>query len=408
MPKKYVGVVFVTCLLLLALLPFGIGIFIEKGYRYNLDSLARSMKLTLKPLEYHRHWLYSDVLLATPFPLADLSYHANQNNDLLIKQRIYHGPLVFYHNSNKSGFEISLAHIDSFLNPNIFLAQTSLRFNKDLVTYLSLDNYTYYQKNKLLYALQGLTGKIEVLGGKRIATVISLKHLTANFDHKREIQNFTTNHQLAKNDAEIWLGKNNYHFDHVAWQQEQAYYSFNNVNVVTYTLPQNKQILLGLEGEIGSARKDGVDYGVQRFSLNLAAKEGKELRAVQDYLITPSPDAVAEFQNELKALLNQGADLKINLLGNTVWGRFDLRANVAYSLQKPNEIASLLAGTQGKLQGRLPLLLANRLLTSYYQVFTNGETVMAQKKAENSILEWQKAKSLDILGSDIKLDLHWQ
>jgi hypothetical protein len=405
MLKKYYAVVFVTCLLLLALLPFSIGIFIEKGYRYNLDSLARSMKLTLKPLEYHRHWLYSDVLLATPFPLADQS--SNQGNDLLIKQRIYHGPLVFYHNSTKSGFEISLAHIDSFINPNIFLAQTTLRFNKDLITYLSLDNYTYYQKNKLLYALQGLTGKIEVFGGKRIASVISLKHLTANFDHKREIQNFTTNHQLAKNDAEIWLGKNNYHFDHVAWQQEQAYYSFNNVNVFTYASPQNKQILLGLEGEIGSARKDGVDYGLQRFSLNLAAKEGKELRVVQDYLITPSPDAVAEFQNELKALLNQGADLKINLLGNTVWGRFDLRANVAYSLRKPNEIASLLAGTQGKLQGKLPLLLANRLLTSYYQVFTNGETVMAQKKAENSILEWQKTKSLDILGSDMKLDLHW-
>jgi uncharacterized protein YdgA (DUF945 family) len=395
--KYYRSLCAIALLTMLALTPYFTGVLIQKEYLQDIELAASSMKLTVLPLSYHRGWLHSDVTLATPLPLTDQPLAMKQGQALYIRQRIYHGPFIFYHNQSKTGFALALAHIDSFIEPHVLFAQTTVAFNKDLTTHLELPHYQLMRQNHLLYSLNDLKGTIYSRGKAFTSVSILLKNFYGNFDNQRQIVNFVMSSELKQNQTGIWMGKRNYHFDLLTWWRGEEKYALKDINLTSNTLPTAQFVTLAFNGAIKSVIVNNQNYGPAQVAISLKARDGQELKAVQQYLMIAAAEKTANFQRQLKALLNKGASFTIQLSLNTAWGQMAINANVAYPQHglAPNMIA-----------GKLPLEVANRLLTNYY-LLRHGEVAKAHKSAEDTLLAWQKNGFVAILGPQVYLSLRW-
>lgn len=395
-------------ILLLLILPYVIGIIFHDRYEKTIDIIARNLKVNLKILNYQRGWFYSDTKLAASYPLADLPLDvSNINNEtaLVIKQRIYHGPLIFYRNKLK----LAISVIESQFDNNVLFANTVVAFDTSVATQLAIDRLQLDSNNKILYFVKGLTGNIYLNAAKnKYFAAIKLQQLIANINMPREILGFTTTQQLTQDTSGLWFGQKSYYFDQLNWRQanqDLQFYGFKTTIALQENSSSNSSKLqytaaLNIMSSLKKALINKTNYGQQQIALSLHNLDKQELHEVLAGLPMSSSIAPLGDANHLRQHLNllfaKGAKLQLTTLDlNTGWGKVKLGGE--YNSNYTN------------VAGKMPKTLANSLLLNYYllnQTVSNKE--LATKAVEESIASFQKSGWLVPQENDYTIHFSWQ
>lgn len=420
MIKKYVKTSVLVFILLLVFMPYLIGVAFKHQYEKDLQVLSKNLKLNLVLIEYQRGWFQSNATLAVNFPLADKPLdirNIRPQNALIIKQIVFHGPVVIYNNpSSHLGIKLALAYIDSYLNPNLHFASTKIAFSTALKTQLALHEYKISNNHEILYALQGLNGSISLNRNQtQLSADLSISKLISNAGTPRIISDFKLTQKLSLDNQGIWIGNKQYQFGQLNWQQGDMQLSFNKFNTLIHSEAHNDRINMHIASDAQAAIINNQNYGPQRISLSFSNLDKKELKQAEDYFpmsnsLSPTGDAI-NLQAHVRMLLTKGAHLNMDELAlNTAWGKVDLKINInCPSKNSDGSFITLLSNAKGSIKGHFPIELANTLINNFYLIQeSQGNSTLANEKAKQSLAMWQQTGWLIPLGNEFFMDLQWQ
>lgn len=392
-----------------------VGYFFEKQYTNNLELLGRNLHNHLKIVQYNRGLFHSNAIIAANFPLTDHDslHHQNLNGPhLLIRQHIYHGPFIFYKNAKSYNVKFALAYIDSYLHHDNFFAQTKVSFNQDIATNLMLKQYTQSENGNLIYSLNGLDGFILFSHHANFyQSKIKLHRLYSNIDKPRTIQNFGNDTQLNKI-GDVWLGKTNYHFDLLSWQQGERHYTFKNFNYAMGSQDVAQKLIINIQATAESILLNTKNYGAQSVVLSFHELNHQAFQTLQRNLLMPNMAMHSQFSENLSqhllALLSNGATLKIdNLALNTAWGPFIVKGNIICPKQTDADFFTFISKTKTDINAKLPIALLNLLVTDYILLNMNYyDLQLAQTRTSDFLNKWQSMGWINQSGNDFLINLH--
>jgi uncharacterized protein YdgA (DUF945 family) len=419
MNKKISVLLGIVILVLFVIFPFSIGYLFEHNYSKVLATLADNLNMDLRVIQYKKGWFHSDIVIAANFPLADNplpNEKINNKNALLIKQRIHYGPIIFSLYPYQ-GVTLALASIDSYLDEKHLLAQTTLAFNTSMKTHLDLAQYSLNNKNLPVYTLEGLKGDIYLNSPKNyFSAVINCQHIFANLNQARHIEGFSTECYLKKSEQGRWTGTRAHHFNELRWQQGDTLYSFNHFDHRVDSKMVNNRYQATVQDLIQATKINQTHYGPQEISFTVSGIDSIALKQLQEIfpLSGKQVSASQEFdqaQHQLLALLNKGAKLEINtLLLNTAWGKVIVNASFECPCnQKTSHFSELVSIADKNLTAKIPVPLANLLLTDFY-ILQSGtvDRALAKSWAEATLTRWQQSGWLLNTGTDFLINLKWQ
>ncbi|MBA2653673.1 MAG: DUF945 family protein [Gammaproteobacteria bacterium] len=392
MNKKISGLIVVLFLLLL-LTPFLIGVIFKQNYNKAFKPIFQNLNLSAQLLEYKRSWFFSDVIIASHFPLADQANNTNNHEEsVVISQRIYHGPIIF----TKGYPRIKLAwiYIDSYVDQKTHFAKTTLTLNRTLSTELALDEYALIHNNKLLYSLKGLKGDIVIDShDMNLTSNIRFNHIFANIDSAREISKFNATIDLTKNQSGLWTGKQVYHFGELKWLQGNTVYNFHAFNYKITNALHHEHYDTKIDLDMAALLVNKLDYGAQKISIELNQLKPSELALLQhnQFSSLQTPSQMLMYQHDFMELLNKGAELKINNIHlNTLKGPINVQGCITCPCNNNAcNLSSLFSKLTGNIKGQVPTDVANSFLTNSYFHFLHGDEFMA---------EWRKKGWLQTSG----------
>jgi uncharacterized protein YdgA (DUF945 family) len=147
-------------LLLIAGVPFGLGIWIKHSYLQLIAFENGLNQLHIELLHYHRGWLSSDVDISVEPVFPGLNRTAQQER-VILHQHIQHGPILYQPNKSQL-FTVNLAAIQNRLE----LANADKSMNSSLASIVESDdslNFLGEYKTKFrLTGFKSISSKLEV------------------------------------------------------------------------------------------------------------------------------------------------------------------------------------------------------------------------------------------------------
>jgi uncharacterized protein YdgA (DUF945 family) len=411
MKKLFISVV--SLILILAVTPLIVGIYLQKHYQPTLAALMESNNMNFKLRSYQRGWFCSEATWITNLPLVDkpLKQVVNNPDDALtIRQKIYQGPLII----NSQGIKVALLEITSHYNQT-FLAKSSLTFLGHLKTKIAIPSLTIPKQSAApIYSITGAYGDLDWnLKNDRLRAGLKLQHLSAKIDRPRTIDNFSVQFNLVKTQGGLWVGKRQYQFGQMTWEQDSKDYLINHLNFdIIGTVTNNDRYNLAIIGKVANLGINGSNYGSQKIVISL---NGLNLLAVEQFhtqfpltsmhLLNPYDWQTAK--EKFLAILHHGGEIKLDSLQlNTAWG--DMIASARYrSAMMANASHEILQ--EATINAKIPSDLFNQLLTGVYQLKlrTSDENVISNEVAR-ALVSWQQQGWLMVSNNQALISYQWQ
>lgn len=395
-----------------AVTPLIIGFYLQKHYQPALATLMESNNMNFKLRSYHRGWFSSEATWITNLPLVDQPLKKVVNNlddALTIRQKIYQGPLII----SLRGIKFGLLEIISKYNQTP-IAKSQLTFLGHLKTQISISSLKVPEySSSPIYAIMGAYGNLDWnLKNGQILADFKLRHLTANIDRARTIDQFAAQFDLVKTQGGLWLGRRQYQFGQLTWEQGDKHYFINRLNFNIDSMINNNFYNLAAFGRVEGLGLNGINYGLQRIvvsmnNLNLLAVEQFHARFPLNAMHLLNPDDWQIAKDKFLAMLHQGASIKLDGLQlNTAWGA--MTATGLYrSTPLTNDKHEMLQ--EATINAKIPSDLFAQLLTGVYQLKlrSNDDNVITNEIA-CSMVAWQQQGWLKLSNNQALINYQWQ
>lgn len=410
MKKLWISIV--GLILLLAVTPLIIGLYLQKQYQPNLAALMESSNLNFKLRSYHRGWFSSEATWIMNLPLIDKPLQPEVNNPddaLTISQKIYHGPLII----NRHGVTVALLEIISKYNQT-FLANSTLTLLGNLKTHIAVPSLTVPQHSSMpMYSISNAYGNLDWnLKNNKVQIVLKLQHLSSKTDRSRTIDNFSVLSNLSKTHGGLWIGKREYQVGRMVWEQDSKQYYIKQLNFNIITAANDGRYNMVILGSVANLGIDKNNYGSQQIkfsmnNLNLSSVEQfhAQFPITAVHLLNPNQWQAAK--EKFVAMLHQGAEIKLDSLQlNTFWGTM---AATGHYHSSPKTHDSLEVLQKATISAKIPSDLLNQLLTGLYQLKlrSNDENVISNEIAR-TLVAWQQQGWLMLSNNQALINYQWQ
>jgi uncharacterized protein YdgA (DUF945 family) len=425
MKKIYYGLIAVCAafLLIMVLAPYIIGYTIAHKYSDTLSAIASSTKLNIKPLNYQRHWFQSEVSVLVNLPLSEQpintqSLSSDKDYVITLQQRIIHGPIVFYKDTNSGHwiFKLALASIVSTMPEQPGLsAQTTIKLNGDALTKLRIQNFSHISPltRRSIYQIKNLMADIHLNAAmNHFSCNLTADSLETLINNPRHIQQLYIHYDLNKR-KELWLGKELLEIGSMTWYQDTKPFSLNKLHHEINSLSHNDRIDATIHSEVQGININGNNYGDQKFLMTANKIDLPSFIQLKQFLTDQNPSFTQSHRDVIGQLLcnvlSKGAQLEIkNLSLNTAWGQVNAQANFNFSAgdltanvqQLPHRLTAI-------VNMKIPMELTSYIVSSYYLLHSEQQQV-AEEKTKQQISEWLKNGWLENRGSEYQMHLKWE
>jgi uncharacterized protein YdgA (DUF945 family) len=398
----------------------GFGLLVEQGVRHQISVMPKQYGMTVKLVDFHRHWFTSDAKILWKWQIpAHLSQNAQgqtitvspQNFEKEFPIHFFHGPISFSKGSvffgighantvlewplfntlpTKSEFasESIFPHIDIQMALN-FLYQTTWKTSIPPFKLSSLNktNSLNWQGFELYNRIQGrassVRGQLKFVGGQLDFTELkSYVHL----------KNLFTKYYLKHHNSGLMIGKIKLKFDHLGFQQfAEHQYQFSDLDLNARSNVKDESFDTEFDTKLGFWTVDGQKYGPLTMDLQISELNARSLAKLQE-ILQPEENASPSFRQRnfwsviatIPDLLKHGLviDLKDFHL-DLHEGMIDAKAHISLA----PDLASSFLGLQflQNLQGNIDLSLPKELLNQFLVSMVVSQLHLSQEQEQSSL-----------------------
>lgn len=396
------------------LTPLGLGFIVKNKYvqLYQLASES-TLPVKLQMVEYSQGWFSSDAIVQVTLeaPVTqefEEPAHQLKNYQFELKQKIYHGPIIFQ-GINRITFALALS--------DIIINQADLKL--DLMTVLHYNNSasihfecprvaeTIDPERGWKFAMQALSGNLKINAqvthaeGKIDLTSLDLilKDSEQHFKNARFIYN------IDKDQLNLWHGKRDLTIATMSFDTEaNEQLAVQGVTLGLHDLSINNKFSTTLYANIADVKLDDTDYGSQQVSLHVDNVDANALNKIGTKAAElekknlPTSAMVLELFPLVTELVEKGFSIQVSPLAlNTSWGAItgELSLNIPENNQTNPSLDALLNNITADAKIKFPASLLQDLLVMRYQ---NNNTPVtpplnadAKAAAIDDIKRWQLA-----------------
>ncbi len=414
-------------------LPFFMGLWIQKEYPKIVNTLSSNQGISIKILAYNRGWFSSNARIQINLnnPLLKLNKYPDlsTHTSISINEHINHGPFIIAKSTEGKKelvFAAALIHNQTNLPGNNLQSSTKWTFGNTLNSHFIAKKISF-GSNQQKIQLSGLQGGFSYTpGSQHIKANVNLKqiniHIPAQGAHTSEsvitINNINTKGDYS-NSGPLWYGMRTLSADQITVNTpNKAQLIIKNISAkIQQNQKQlNTNIVLLFETQLFHG--PNMQWGPAQLQLKISGLHTKNLinfmnraAAVQQMA---RPKAAVMIYQPFMALIGQGLTIKLDkLFLRTPKGPIDANAELQVKAQNgtpslPGIMKNLLA--HASLQIPKPLLLQH--LTNTYkkkQLHKRTSQHAAPKKmAEQQIQQWISTNVLTQSGDILSMTVNFQ
>lgn len=388
------------------MLPAILGFYLKNHYPVAIALVSDATNIDVKLLSQQRHWFYTDTTLLTNLPLIDqplLNDDARLQNAMVLKQRIYHGPIIF----TRSGIHPAIYRVATFYQQHQ-LAQTALTLLGHIKTDLIVPSLIIQSKEpRTYYSLLGAYGLLDLnLRTSHLVGWVKIHHLNTSIDQPRTIDNFAMTLQLQKTKGGLWIGDRNHHFDRITWAKSDHQFKMERVDYVVRSQIDQQRLFANITASVGNLAMNAHEYGSQNITIKLDNLDLPQIEQLhRHYPLTKihrlSPADFEQGKKDIMTLLAHGGLVALSSTLHTSWGPVVAQMQFSYPTNPT-------PGSEHKnIEVQIPSDLFNLMVTDLIIMQGRSQDQISLKKiVSESLSTWQKEGWLLMDGSQTLI--HWR
>lgn len=417
---KWIAAAFLSVVILIALLPWFMGILVEHQY-HRLAAVWSGSQLGIQVMDYHRGWIHSQAtvkITITHPTVVKASQWLNANSDpnqvsIVLQQDIEHGPVLRIRQpSGGKNWVLGYAvvYTQNLSGAGTVNAATLMNFLGEIISIAQIPDLHYFNGTaQVTLQITGATVLLTVSRHpERLWGQIYLPQLALRTPAFRQtLLQFTQAFNLEKSDSGLFLGDRITKIGAISWQtpDNQNRVDFTGFDLRTHSAQHHQQLSYDLQGRLRNINYDSSSYGPQKIAFSIDGMNVWALLAIHDALTHPFDHANLSSKGTQGMttsqlwlnLFSKGLNFKLNTLSLiTPWGEAQAQGAAVVPSAPLAGMQDLLGRVQVEIDAKAPAQLLSWVLTYAYEFL--GAASQSKALAQRQMDQWMQENTLIHLG----------